>query len=337
VKAGLDKSQLMGVAGGAAAVLVAGGVAWFGLGGLGEKQAEAQALTERMGNPALAALLNDPGGGSRASRDAAEIQKLAKELQAGDSFANQWAQAAQELGGDGQDWAKDPGKWKDRLIAIQSQLQKEAKAGRLGLAPDFYLGLDGYRQKSPTPEEVPGLALHLSVAERLVRRLMEARQTKEQYPTVCEFRSLGGPGSVQEKGAQEKPPPPPGPGGGKPGGPVAEAERKPFRVEIRSSPEVLYEYISLLVADPALFIVTDLRLANEKQTFPLRSEIAKKFSEAPAPASGDQSAEKKEKKKLLEILAGEEALNTTLMIDFVAWKKPEEAKAAGTPPPAGTP
>jgi len=337
VKAGLDKSQLMGVAGGAAAVLVAGGVAWFGLGGLGEKQAEAQALTERMGNPALAALLNDPGGGSRASRDAAEIQKLAKDLQAGDTFANQWAQAAQELAGDGQDWAKDPSKWKDRLIAIQSQLQKEAKAGGLGLAPDFYLGLDGYRQKSPTPDEVPGLALHLSVAERLVRRLMEARQTKEQYPTVCEFRSLGGPGSVQEKGAQEKPPPPPGPGGGKPGGPVAEAERKPFRVEIRSSPEVLYEYISLLVADPALFIVTDLRLANEKQTFPLRSEIAKKFFEEAAPAGQAASTDKKEDKRLLEILAGEESLDATLEIDFVAWKQLEEVKVGGAPAPAATP
>ena len=335
MKAGLDKGQLMVVASGAAAVLVAGGLAWFGLGGLAEKQAEAQALTERMGNPALAALLNDPGGGSRASRDAAEIQKLANELRDGDIPANQWAQATQELGGDGEDWAKDPGKWKDRLIAVQSQLQKEAKAGRLGLAPDFYLGLDGYRQKSPTPEEVPGLALHLSVAERLVRRLIEARQTKEQYPTICEFRSLTGPGSVQEKGAQEKPSTSPGPGV-KSGAPVTEAERKPFRVEIRSSPEVLYEYVRLLVADPALFIVTDLKLVNEKQNFPLRSEIAKKFSEAPVPAGGDQSAEKKEKKKLLEILAGEEGLNTALEIEFVAWKKPED-KAAGTPAPAATP
>jgi len=336
VKAGLDKRQLMGVAGGAAAVLVAGGVAWFGLGGLGEKQAEAQALTERMGNPALAALLNDPAGAGRATRDAAELQKLETELRNSDAVAKQWAQATQELAGEGKDWAKDPGKWKDRLIAVQSELQKEAKAGRLGLAPDFYLGLDGFRQKSPTPEEVPGLAVHLAVAERLVRRLMEARQTKEQYPTVCEFRSLGGPGSVQEKRAQENPPGSPGPGA-KPGTPASEAERKTFRVEIQSSPEVLYEYVRRLAADPALFIVTDLRLANEKQTFPLRSEIAKKFSEASAAAGGGALADKKEKKRLLEILAGEESLNATLEIDYVAWKQPEEAKAGATPTPAATP
>jgi hypothetical protein len=332
MKAGLDKGQLLAVVGGAALVLVAGGVAWLGLGGLGEKQAEAQALTERMGNPALAALLNDPAGAGRATRDAAELQKLETELRNSDAVAKQWTQATQELAGEGKDWAKDPGKWKDRLIAVQSELQKEAKAGRLGLAPDFYLGLDGFRQKSPTPEEVPGLAVHLAVAERLVRRLMEARQTKEQYPTVCEFRSLGGPGSEPEKERQEKPPVPPGPGAPAPG-----AERKIFRVEIRSSPEVLYEYVRRLATDPALFIVTDLRLANEKQTFPLRSEIAKKFSEASAAAGGGASADKKEKKRLLEILAGEESLNATLEIDYVAWKQPEEAKAGGTPTPAATP
>ena len=334
--AALGKGQLVAVAGGAMAILAAGGLAWIGLSGLAEKQAEAQALTERMNNPALAALLNDLGGASRASRDAAEIQKLTSGLRDGDIPANQWAQATQELGGEGQDWAKDPGRWKDRLIAVQSQLQKEAKAGKLGLAPDFYLGLDGYRQKSPTAEEVPELALHLSVAERLVRRLMEARQIKEQYPTICEFRSLTGPGSGQEKVPQDKTPTPPRPGA-QPGEAGEEVERKKFRLEIRSSPEVLFEYVRLLVADPALLIIYDLKLANERQSFPLRSEIAKKFSETSAATGGAMPAEKKEKKRLLEILAGEEGLSTTLEIDFVAWKKPGEAKVTGAPSPVANP
>lgn len=336
MKAGLDKNQLLAVVGGAVVVLGAGGAAWFGLGGLGEKQAEAQALTERMGNPSLAALLKDPAGSGRATRDAAELQKLAQELQEKDTLARQWAQATLELAGEGKDWAKDPGKWKDRLITIQSELQKEAKAGRLNLASDFYLGLDGFRQRSPTADEVPELALHLSVAERLVRRLLEARQIKEQYPTVCEFRSLAGPGSALEKGVQEKPPAPPGPGA-KPGAPAPEAKRKRFRLEIRSSPEVLYEYVRILTVDPALFIVTDLRLANEKQTFPLRSEIAKKFFEAVDAAGQAAATDKNEKKRLLEILAGEESLDATLEIDFVAWKQLEAAKAGGAPAPAETP
>lgn len=334
MKANLAKNQLLVLGGGAAVVLVAGGLAWFGLGGLGEKQAEVQTLAERMGNPALAALMSDPGGGNRALRDAAELQKLSNELRDKDALANQWAQATRELAGDGQDWAKDPGKWKDRLIAVQSQLQKEAKAGRLGLAPDFYLGLDGFRQKSPSTDEVPELALHLAVAELLVRRMMEARQIKEQYPTACEILTLAGPGSAQEKGSQQKLPPPPIPGA-KGGAPDPEVARKTFRAEIRSSPEVLYEYIRLLLADPALLIVKDIQVTNEKQSFPLRSEIAKKFSEGTVPGGGGGPAETKGNKKLLEILAGEESLNVTLEIDFVAWKKAEEAKAGA--PPAGTP
>jgi hypothetical protein len=336
MKAGLEKSQLLAVGGGIAVVLVAGSLAWMGLGGLGEKQAEAEALAERMGNPALAALVNDSNGASRALRDAAEIQKLAKDLIEKDVIAMQWNQATQELAGQGQDWATDPGKWKDRLIAVQSQLQKEAKAGNLGLAPDFYLGLDGFRQKSPTAEEVPELALRLSIAERLVRRLMEARKIKEQYPTTCELLTLAGPDLVEENGTQGKASSPPG-SVAKPGSFVPEIERKTFRLEIRSSPEVLYEYVKLLATDSALFILTQLRVTNEKQTFPLRSEIAKKFSNADTPSAESARMESNETKRLLEILAGEEILSSTLQIDFVSWKNPDEAKAKEVPATPATP
>jgi hypothetical protein len=80
-----------------------------------------------------------------------------------------------------------------------------------------------------------------------------------------------------------------------------------------------------------------MRLANAKQTFPLRSEIAKKFFEEAAPAGQAAPTDKKEKKRLLEILAGEESLDATLEIDFVAWKQIEEAKAGGASAPAATP
>ena len=71
-------------------------------------------------------------------------------------------------------------------------------------------------------------------------------------------------------------------------------------------------------------------MANERQTFPLRSEIAKKFTSSAGGAGGSGTSEKKEK-KLLEILAGEESLSAKLEVDFVAWKNPKEAKAV-TPP-----
>lgn len=332
MKAGLDRNQLLAMAGGGTVVLAAGMLAWLGLAGLGEKQAEALALSERLMNPALAAVLADPQGLERARRDAAEIQKLAKEMRDKDKMAAEWSEATRVLAGDGAEWAKDPGKWKDRLIAIQSQLQKEAKGQKVDLAPEFYLGLEDFRQKSPAAEEVPGLALHLSVAERLVQRLLEARRAAEQYPTACRLLSLSGPASGLKKEGEEagQPAPLPGPPP-KAGPPAVQTERKTFRVELRSSPEVLYEYVRLLTVDPALLIVTNLSVTNEKQNFPLRSEIAKKFSETSPSAGADAAQKKKEAKKLLEILAGEEAVQASLEIDFVAWKNSEDRKAGVAP------
>lgn len=305
---------------GGVALAGAAALAWLGLGQLGQRQAEAQALADRLGNPALAALLADPAGLARAKQETVELQKLEKELwEREGSLATQWSEETGKISGDGQDWASDPGKWKDKLVAVQSELQQSAPQQRVQLAPDFYLGLDPFRQKSPAPEEVPALALHLSVAKRLVELLFQARKVAEQYPTACEFRSLMGPGSVAEKAA------PPAEAAPRPGAPPAGPERITFRAEIQCSPEVLYEYVRLLSEDPALLILTNLAVQNERQTFPLRSEIAKKFSENESPPAGTPEAAPQDK-KLLEILAGEESLSAILDLDFVAWRNPAATK-----------
>lgn len=326
MKTDLSRSQIQTLMMGLVAVLGGGVLAWLGLSALGERQIEAQALADRMNNPALASLLADPSGANRAKRDAAEIQKLAQELQQKDMFAAEWSQTTKEFAGDGEEWSKDPGKWKDRLIAIQSQLQKEAKDQKVQMAPDFYLGLDSFRQKSPGPEEVSALALHLSVAERLVRGLMTARKASEQYPTACELLALAGPGSdptLGDKG-QEKPlaastPP------SKTNARSTPIQRHTFQLEILCSPEVLYQYVRFLATDLALFIITDLSVVNEKQVFPLRSEIAKGFSESTSPAREEMSPGEVKGKRLLEILAGGENLRALIQIDFVAWNRPAPA------------
>jgi hypothetical protein len=117
----------------------------------------------------------------------------------------------------------------------------------------------------------------------------------------------------------------------KPGGPPAGGERKRFRLEIRCSPEVLYDYVRRLTQDDWLFILNNLTVENDQPTFPLRSEIAKKFS-APEAGAEPVAGDKKEK-RLLEILAGKESVTALLEVDFVAWKNPEEAQAASAPAP----
>jgi len=317
-----------------AGLLVLGGavvLAFFGLSGLGERQAEAQALKDRMGNPALRALLSDEAGLGKVTRDIAEIQKLEGELQKEvGALPARWAGATREATGEGQPWAQDPGKWKDQLISVVSYLQKAALEAHVKMSSDFYLGLDSFRQKSPSPSEVPTLALHLAVARRLVEKLFEARKVREQYATPCEIRGLTGAAPFLEKPAESTP----GAPSGRSTVPWASPDRKKFRLEILCSPEVLYEYIRLLSSDDWLFLVKDLAVTNQKQEFPPRSEIAKSFSSAATPVSEGREGKKQAVKKLLEILAGDESLVAQLDIEYIAWKNPEvsvPAKPGNTP------
>lgn len=309
-------------------LLIAGLVGWLGLNRMGEIEAEMQVLAEKMGNPALAALMGDPTGPERVIRETGEIRKLKEEVaNLEKNTINGWVEAGREASGDGQDWAKDPGKWKDRLIETENRLQKEAPQRKVTLGNDFYLGLEAYRQKSPAEQEVPALALDLSLAERLVKQLFDARQTDEQYPTVCEFQSLSGPASVAAKTSETRPTPP----GAQSGSLPKNQDRRAFRLQIRCSPEVLYEYVRRLTQDSWLFILTDLEVTNSKQNFPLRSEIFKSLKNGLGPDSSSP-AKTERPKKLLEILAGEESVSAVLFVDFVHWKNPTPAKTSPSTP-----
>ena len=304
--------------------LLAGGAAtWWGLGVLEEKKADFEGLRERLSNPALASLLGETAGTDRASQEAAQIRKMTQNLQDEEGQSSRrWSRGTAEARGQGKDWSKDPGKWKDELISRQNEIQKKASTQRVKLAPDFYLGLEEFREKSPTEEEVPDLALQLSVACRLVDHLLAARQVREQYATECELKSLVRPRSKEPEKNRPAAAPPPAAGSKSPSvGP----ERKKFRLEYQCSPEVLYEFVRLLSADDWLFIIQDLAITNMKSEFPPRSEIAKKFSAAAGePAGRDRLPSGK---KLLEVLAGDEAIVVGMEVDFVPWQEGEAASA----------
>lgn len=305
----------------------AGVLGWLGWGKLEAKQAEAQALADRAGNPALATLLAGEGALPQASLEMADLKKMISELQGKyGERTKKWSEGTLAVLGNEEEWSKDPGQWKDRLIKVQSDLQAEAEAKGVQLPPEFYLGLETFRQKSPLPDEVPNLAIHLSVVRALVEKLFRARETKERFPTACEVRSVTGPGSKAEKNNEL------GPKGSEasaePGKP--QMARKAFRMDFRCSPEVFFAFLDLLKEDPqdpALYIVTNVTLINEKQNFPLRSEIAKRFRPEEGGASSPGLTPKNkgpedtapQEAKLLEILAGNEALDLQIRLDFVAW------------------
>lgn len=306
----LDRQQLVLSGFGLLILLVAGWLGWQGLGSLASSQDRVQELAQKLGNEAIAGVLANPDGVDKTLREAKELMKLKNQLDESCQKATQvWKRSTAQATAEGQEWSQDPGKWKDQLISIQSKIQKDAVSSRLLLSPEFYLGLEAFRQKSPAVEEVPELALDLCLAQRLTEKLMESRrEARDQYPTPCELRLINFPhlepavpGATQATARPKET--------------AGNSSRKTVRLEISCSPEVLYDYVHRLNSDDWLWIIRDLAITNPRQTFPARSEIAKTF------APGGNGAASSSRAKLLEVLAGGETVVVQMEVDYVPWKE----------------
>jgi hypothetical protein len=335
MKGNWSRTQIIWAAGGGGFFILAAVASWLGWGSLGEAQNQALALSERKLKPELAAILSRTGGTGAARKEAAEIAKMAEELgKTEEGLVGNWRQGSVEASGDGQGWSLDANQWKDQLIAANDRLRKRSgnkgDNSRVILADDFYLGLQEFKQQNPPSSQVSALARQLSVSEKLVGLLMEAKKSaQEGYPTFCLLQSIQGPTLPvldASKTANEKTK-----SGGQAGGDLRES----YTMQFECSPEVLYGFIQRLARDPWLFIVADLNLENDLKEFPKRSEVAKKFIDASkspeggggAVGGGGASTEgardgtiTPSRPPLLMVLAGKERLKVLLKVDFVSWK-----------------
>ncbi len=338
MKGKLTLPQMGLAAAGGGFLLVVFAVVYFGWSSLSEVQSQSQALAERKLKPELAAILTKPGGAVAFRKEAFEIEKIAEEVTQGEErLVGSWREGYEKASGVGQAWSQDPNQWKDRLIATSDRLKKQSgKKGdnnRVILADDFYLGLQEYKQQNPPADKVPELALQLSVAEKLVELLMDAKKVaKEKYPTQCIIQSIASlRDSVAEpdKKNNEK---------AKAGTIPTGILREGYTLQFESSPEVLYGFIQRVSRDPWLFIVMNLSLENDLKDFPKRSEVAKKFEDANKPADGVATENSTDAARgsenpptrppLLMVLAGKERIKVVMLIDFVGWKTPMAPKPA---------
>ena len=332
----MTQTQMVLAVAGGGFLLVVVAVAYFGWSSLSEVQSQAQALADRKGKPELAAILTRPGGAGAVRKEAVEIGKVAEEVSQGEEgLVGSWREGYEKASGLGQGWSQDPNQWKDRLIATNDRLKKQSgKKGdnsRVILADDFYLGLQEYKQQNPSADKVPELALRLSVAEKLVELLMDAKKTaKEKYPTQCIIQSIVSPGVSapdSDKKSAEKAKAGTGPTG---------TLREAYTLQFESSPEVLYGFIQRVAKDPWLFVVMNLILENDLNEFPTRSEVAKKFADANKSTDGAAtenstdgargSANPPSRPPLLMVLAGKERMKVVVRIDYVGWKTPVAGK-----------
>jgi hypothetical protein len=322
MKGKMTQPQMVLAVAGGGFLLVVVAVAYFGWSSLSEVQSQAQSLADRKGKPELAAILTRPGGAGAVRKEAVEIGKVAEEVSQGEEgLVGSWREGYEKASGVGQGWSQDPNQWKSG---------KKGDNSRVILADDFYLGLQEYKQQNPSAEKVPELARQLSVAEKLVELLMDAKKTaKEKYPTQCIIQSIVSPGvsapdSDKKSGEKAK-------AGGSTG-----TFREGYTLQFDSSPEVLYGFIQRVAKDPWLFVVMNLSLENDLKEFPKRSEVAKKFADANKPTDGAAaenptdgargSANPPSRPPLLMVLAGKERMKVVVRIDFVGWKTPVAGK-----------
>jgi len=338
MKGKMTQSQMVFAAAGGGFLIVAAAAGYFGWSSLGEVQSQAQTLAERKVKPEIAAILTKPGGAGVARKEAIEIGKVAEEVSQGEEkLVGSWREGYEKASGAGQNWSQDPNQWKDRLIATNDRLKKQSgKKGdnsRVILADDFYLGLQDYKQQNPTAGKVPELALQLSVAEKLVELLVEAKKAaQEKYPTQCILQSIVNPevsAPESDKKSSEK---------AKAGTSTTGILRGGYTLQFESSPEVLYGFIQRVAKDPWLFVIMNLSLENDLMEFPKRSEVARKFADANKAVDGATtensangargSANAPIRPPLLMVLAGKERMKVVVRIDFVGWKTPALGKTS---------
>jgi len=323
MKLSLEKAYLIPFVSMGAILLMSVGLGWWGLSRLIEESDQAQQLADRRGKSEVSNILGRAGGLPEAKKDIAQIEQLNATLgQQEEVLIGPWRKSNQEANGEGKDWAKDGNKWKDLLVKYSDELlKKSGKNGdnkRVILAPNFYLGLEEFKQKSPKDDQIPSLARQLNVSKRLADLLFESKESvREGYPTSCTLLKLQGPlgqeGRLPE-GPQTK---------GKPAD-KSEYLRESYLIEFESSPEVLFAFIRNLVEDRWFFIPTNLRIGNEKENFPKRSELEDLFKIS-VPAEGvtpDQvrGGTNSVIPPLLLVLAGKEKVHAVIQIDYVGWK-----------------
>ena len=313
--------------GGLALVVLGAGLGWVTFSSWGEARAAAEELLQRK----LGSVLVQPGGLEKLNQDIAALQKsraeLEKELQA-------LVEPGEAAWGVGQPWSVDPGQWKDRLIEANDRIRKESgpagPGGHIRLTPDFYLGFEEYRQKSPSADQVSALARQLAVSLRLWDHLLAARkEVAEPFPTICGIQAWKIPGVSAEvaatgAGVTAASPSPPAPG--------AAPLRETYQIALECSPEVLLDLVRRVASDSWMLIPMQLRIENEQASFPKRAEFEKLFAGTLGPSGATAPTEKgaapSGKPPLLLILAGKEKLKVSLSIDFVGWPPPSPPATA---------
>lgn len=194
-----------------------------------------------------------------------------------------------------------PNEFQSQLRLAATRLAEKARANRVKLPDNFYLGFDEFAAALPSTADAPVLGQQLAQAELLVNLLLDAR-----VESITAFRRV--PASERTAAAATPAPSPTRPTAAASAGPPL-IERTAIETAFVSLPGAARRALNQVAsANQQFYIIRTLHVLNEKDKGPARDAAA---AVAPPTASGATPA------SALQFIVGNERIQTSARIEMV--------------------
>jgi hypothetical protein len=198
-----------------------------------------------------------------------------------------------------------PNEFQTRLRQVSTAIAEKARANRVKLPENFYLGFDEFAAALPDTAAAPGLGQQLAQAELIANILLDSR-----VEAITSFRRV----AENEQRTTTAPTPTPtprrGPAAAAAGPPLI--ERTAIETAFISTPGAARRVLNQVATNEQQFyIVRTLHVLNEKDKGPPRDAAAAGGAPPPAPAPGATPA------SALQFIVGNERITTSARIEMV--------------------
>ena len=200
-----------------------------------------------------------------------------------------------------------PNEFQSRLRQVATAIGEKARANRVKLPENFYLGFDEFAAALPDTAAAPLLGQQLAQAEMLMNILLDAR-----VESVTSFRRV--PAGAERAAATPTPTPAAArrPGATPPGPQLI--ERNAIETAFVSSPGAARRVLNqIATVNQQFFIVRTLHVLNEKDKGPPRDGGAAEGTTATPPAATAAATPA----SALQFIVGNERIQTSARIEMV--------------------
>lgn len=200
-----------------------------------------------------------------------------------------------------------PQLFQDALRSQVTAVRTAATANGVTIPLGFYLGLEEYENRPPSPEEAPKLSRQLTalnwIAEKMVSR---------QGLILSEF-SMALPATTTKPVETLKKTPPP----------AEYKSRAPYetlgsiKTSFRCDPSFLRDFLNDISSAPYFFVIESIQVQNSVGEAPRRNAPAQPGTQTPVAADGQAPVQR------LPIIVGRELINVSLKIRFLEFPPPQ--------------